>query len=80
MLGLPKRRGSDVNGRIFDVAFYGFEWMTSRFPKILTFYTKYIRLSPAYAYRKVKVFQNEIKFENFNFNTFKGFLILTKLF
>ena len=27
----------------------------------------------------VKVFQNKIKFENFNFNTFKGFLILTKL-
>ena len=47
--------------------------------KTLTFYTKYIRLSQTYAQLKIKVFQNEIKFENFNFNTFKGFLILTKL-
>ena len=48
------------------------------FAKMFRFYTKYLKLSSKCSPYRFKAFQNEIRYKILNFDTFKGFIILTE--
>ena len=46
--------------------------------KMFSFCIKYLTLNSKFSKYRFKVFPNETKFQNLNFDIFKGFLILTE--
>ena len=46
---------------------------------MFSFYIKHLKMSWKYSQCRFKSYHNEIKFENLNFDIFKGVLLLTEL-